>query len=183
MGDPRGGPGRVAGPSEFRDRSQDPRRSGTARWTLRKVRSGVEGPAGKSRMVLRTLGEDLDGSGDLRGRPGRFGGPSGKSRTVGGTLGEVRDGSGDPRGVRDKSWDPCEVQDGLKESRQGPGRVGGPSERSGTGWGTLGEVRDGSSYPCGGPGRVGRSSGRYGTVWGTLGEVCDGSEDPQGGLG
>ena len=40
-----------------------------------------------------------------------------------GTLGEVRDGSGDPP--------------------YNPGRVGGPSGRSGTGQGTIGEVRDG----------------------------------------
>ena len=36
-GNPRRGPGCVAGPSEFRDGSRDPRRSETARWTLRKV--------------------------------------------------------------------------------------------------------------------------------------------------
>ena len=45
----------------------------------------------------------------------------GRSRTGWGTLGEVRDGSEDPRG--------------------GPGRVGGPLERSGMGRGTLGKVR------------------------------------------
>ena len=44
-----------------------------------------------------------------------------------GTLGEVRDGARDPRG--------------------GAGRVGGHTERSGTGRGTLGEVLDGSEEP------------------------------------
>ena len=68
----------------------------------------------------------------------RSGGPSGKFGTVLGTLREVRDGSGDARG--------------------GTGRVGGLSEKSGTGCGTLGEdwetlreVRDGSGDPRGGP--------------------------------
>ena len=49
-------------------------------------------------------------------------------------LGEVRDGSGDPRRGRDGSTD----------TRGGLGRVGGPSRRSGTGQGTIGEVQDGS---------------------------------------
>ena len=56
-----------------------------------------------------------------------------------GTRGEVRDGSGD--------------------SRRCPGQVGGPSLRSGTGWGTLGEVRDRLRHP--------------------FGEVRDGSRDPR----
>ena len=49
------------------------------------------------------------------------------SGTCWGTNGEVRDGSGDPLG-------------GLE-------RVGGPSERSGTGLGTLEEVWDRSGEP------------------------------------
>ena len=49
-----------------------------------------------------------------------------------GTLSEVLDGSGDPRG--------------------GPGRVGGPSGRSVSGWGILEVVREGSEDPQGGPG-------------------------------
>ena len=35
------------------------------------------------------------------------------------------------------------VRDGSSDSRGGTERVEGPSERSGTGRGTLGEVRDG----------------------------------------
>ena len=49
-------------------------------------------------------------------------------------LGEILDGSGDPR--------------------VGPGRVGGTSERSGTGGGTLGEIREGSMDPLEGLGLV-----------------------------
>ena len=59
------------------------------------------------------------------------------------TLEEVRDGSGDPQG--------------------GPGRIGVPSVRSGTGRGTLGYVRDEFWDPLGGPGRVGGTQG--GTGW------------------
>ena len=70
-----------------------------------------------------------------------------------GTFGEIRDGSGDPRG--------------------GPVRVGGPSRRSGSDWGTRWEVRDGSGDPRGGPGRVGGLSRRSGTGQGTLWEVLD----------
>ena len=66
-----------------------------------------------------------------------------------GTYGEVWDGTGDPQG--------------------GPGRVGGPSKKSGTCQGTLGEVRDGSGDPRAGPGRVWEHLGRYGTGLGTLG--------------
>ena len=49
-----------------------------------------------------------------------------------GTIGEVRDGSGDHRG--------------------GPGQVGRPTGRFGTGQKTLGEIRDRSEDPRGGPG-------------------------------
>ena len=57
------------------------------------------------------------------------------------------------------------VLDGSWDTLGGPGRVGGPIGRSGTGRGTLGEVRNGSGMhlelqdesgePRGGPGRVG----------------------------
>ena len=40
-----------------------------------------------------------------------------------------------------------EFQDGSGEPCRGPGRVGGPSRRSGTGWETLGEARDGLGDP------------------------------------
>ena len=66
-----------------------------------------------------------------------------------GTLGEVWDGSLDPRG--------------------GPGRIGGPSSRSGTGRGTRWEVRDSSLDPRGGSQLVGGPSGRSGTGQGTIG--------------
>ena len=82
-----------------------------------------------------------------------------------------------------------------------PGRIGGPSGRSGTGRGTLKEVRDGSEDLWGGPGGVGEPRGglggvigrlgkfgmgrglygRSGTDRGTLGEVRDGSRDDRGG--
>ena len=59
------------------------------------------------------------------------------------------------------------VRDGSGDSRGGLGLVGGPSERSETGRGTLGEVRgtleevrNGSGDYRGGPGRVGGPSGR-----------------------
>ena len=70
-------------------------------------------PSGKSETGLWTLEEVRD----------VFGGPSGRSGTVRGTLGEVREGSADSRG--------------------GPERVVGPSEKSRMGWRTLGEDRDG----------------------------------------
>ena len=63
-----------------------------------------------------TLGEVRDGSGDLRGVPGR----------VKGTIGVVRARSG-------------ELRDGSGDSRKSSGQVGGPSRRFGTGRGTLGE--------------------------------------------
>ena len=47
------------------------------------------------------------------------------------------------------------VRDGLGDRWGGPGRVRGPSGRSGTGRKTFGEVRDRSEDPHGGPGRVG----------------------------
>ena len=59
-------------------------------------------------------------------------------------------------------WTLGEVQDGLGDPREGPGRVGGPLGMSRTYWGTLEEVRDGS---------------------GNLGDVRYVSGDSQGGLG
>ena len=44
-----------------------------------------------------------------------------------------------------------EVQVGLQDPLGGPGRVGGPTRRYGTGQGTHGEVQDGSGDPHGGP--------------------------------
>ena len=73
-----------------------------------------------------------------------------------------------------------EVPNGLKElrdvsqdSRRGPGRVGGPSRRSGTGRETLGMVRDGSGDTRGGLGRVAGLSGRSGMGRGTHKKVPD----------
>ena len=77
------------------------------------------------------------------------------------TLSEVRDGSGDPPGC--------------------PGWVRGPSERSGTGWGTLQEVQNRLGGPPEGLGLVGRPSRTSGTGWGTHLEVRDGSgNSPKG---
>ena len=69
-----------------------------------------------------------------------------------------------------------EVQDGTGDSREGPGRFGGPSNWS----------RTGRWDPRGGLGRVGGPSGRSmtgrgGSEW--VGEVWDRLGDPQGGLG
>ena len=57
-----------------------------------------------------------------------------------------------------------EVWDGSEEPRGGPGRFVGPSDRSGTGRGTLVEVRDGSGVPK----RFGAPSERSGMGRGTL---------------
>ena len=89
-----------------------------------------------------------------------------------GTLEEVRDGLGTFEEVRDGSWDPREVSGRVGESPGGFRRVGGPSKRSRTGRGTLGEVWYGLEDPRGGPVRVGGPSGRsemgrctLGVVW------------------
>ena len=66
LGDPRGGPGRVRGPTQ---------KFGTGR---------------------RTISEVWDGSGDPPGSQGRVGGPSRRSGTGREILGEVRDESVDP---------------------------------------------------------------------------------------
>ena len=46
------------------------------------------------------------------------------------------------------------VWDGSEHPLEGPGRVGTPAGRYGTGRDTLREVRDRSGHPDGGPGRV-----------------------------
>ena len=46
------------------------------------------------------------------------------------------------------------VRVGSGHTKFGPGHVGTPSGRSGTGWDTLRKVRDGSGLPPEGPGRV-----------------------------
>ena len=51
-------------------------------------------------------------------------------------------------------WKLGEVRDGSWDDRGGLGRVGGPSRKSGTGWGTIGVVRDGSGETPRGPGLV-----------------------------
>ena len=63
----------------------------------------------------------------------------------------------------------------IGEPLVGPGRVGGPTERSGTGWGTVREVQDGYRGPPGGKGQVGVQSRRTWTGDETLSEVRDGS--------
>ena len=78
------------------------------------------------------------------------------------TLGENRDGSGTLWAVCDVSGDP----------RGGPGRVGRPLRKSGTGQGTLPEVQDrlgslgevchGSGYPPRSPGMFGDPPGGRG---------------------
>ena len=60
-----------------------------------------------------------------------------------------------------------EVRDWLGDPRGGPGRVGGPTGRSGTGLRTYGEVRDELGDPWEGLGQVGGPSGRSGTGWWT----------------
>ena len=172
-GYPPGGSGRVGGPSvrivtvrrtrvEVREWSEDPREvPGRVGGTLREVRYGsgdlrggpgrVGGPSGRPRTGRGTLWEVLDASKDTRGGPEQDGGHSGRSGT-----GWERYGRG--RGTLAKD------QDGLGDTRRGPGQVGGtlgmcgrgwgdprgslgrvvgPSGRSGTGQGTLGESRDG----------------------------------------
>ena len=112
-GDPRGGSGRVGGPSW---------RFGTVRRTLGRSETGLV-TLQKFGTVRWTILEVRDEPGDPRGGPGRFVGPSGKSGTLRWTLTEVRDGSLDPQGSL--------------------GRFDGPSRRSGTVRWTLREVWDG----------------------------------------
>ena len=156
-------------------------------------------------MGRETVDEVQDGLGDPRGSPGRDGGPLGRSG-MGQTLGEVWDGFGGPSGrfmtgreslgaVRNVPVDPREclgrVGGPLEKSGSGwgdpwgdPGRVRRPrglrngSGRSGTGRGTIGVIRDGSGDHWGGPGRVGGPLGMFGTSWGNLGEIRDISGDP-----
>ena len=89
---------------------------GTGRGTHRGVRDGSVDPRGGPGRFVRPVGEDRDGSGDLRGclervgvfrhgsgnpprGPGRGWGPAGRPGTGRGSLGVVWDGPGDPRGV------------------------------------------------------------------------------------
>ena len=98
-----------------------------------------------------------------------------------GTLGEFQDGSGYLCGG------PGRVGKFSGRSETGWGMIGeirdgrGPSERSGTGQGTLKEVLNGSGETWGDLERVGGPSRRSGTGWGRLGEIRDGFEDPRGG--
>ena len=134
----------------------------------------------KSKTDWETLGEVQVGSGNPlggsekgRGPSGRFGTGHGILRDIwdgSGTLGEVLDGSEDPWGVLEEFLFPSEqVRDGLGDPSGGPGMVRGPSGRSGTGKGTLGEYRDGLGDTWRGPGRIKGLSGRFVKVWGTLG--------------
>ena len=178
-------------------------RSGTCRGTRGEVRDGLFDCRGGPGRVRNSQGD-----------PGRVGGPSGRSGTGRGNRCEVRGLSGDPREgprqfvgpsrwcrmvcstigkVRDVSGDRQGGPGGLFNHWGGPGRVGEPSGRFGTGRRTLGEVWDGSEHPLGGPGRVVGPLGRSGTGRRTLGvvrngswtleEVRDGTVDPQGGPG
>ena len=154
-GDPHAGPGRVERYSQ---------RSGMGHGTLREVWDGTW-----------TLPDIRDGSRDPpegpghvgrpRGGPGQVGGPSCRFGTGQGNLPEVWDGSRDPRGGLVRVEAPREGSGWFGDPPGGPRWVGGPSRRSGTGWGTLPvvqdgsgnllEVRDGPEHPQGGPGRVG----------------------------
>ena len=118
-------------------------------------------------MGRGSLGEVWDGLGDPLGEPGHAGDPQVGLRLVGGPfwrsgtsrviLGQVRNESVDPPGGTGQVWIPCSkfgwvgghgvVRDRLVDPRGDPGRFLGPSGRSGTGRGTLGEVRDGSGEP------------------------------------
>ena len=106
-------------------------------------------------MVQGTLGEFQVVSGDTRGGPRRVEGRSGRSGTGRGNLGEVLDRSGTINEIEDLSGNLGEVQDGSRDPRGGPGSVGGPSGRSGTGRGTQREVREASGNPRGGLARFG----------------------------
>ena len=81
-------------------------------------------------------------------------------------LGEVRDGSEDARGCLGR----------VGELSGGPGRVGGPTRRYGTGQGTHLKVWDGLTDPPEGPGRVGGLTKRSETGWWTIPQVRDGSK-------
>ena len=130
------------------------------------------GPSGRSWMSQRTLSR------------------SGTSRE---TNGEVRDGSGDPLGSLGQVGVRRRGPERIAVPRGSTRRSGGPPERSGTSWETLGEVRVGTCYPRAGsgrvedppkgPGRVRGPSERSGTCRGTLGEVQDVSGDTRRGLG
>ena len=73
-----------------------------------------------------------------------------KSVTSRGTLGEFLGTRGEvwgtlvecPAQVGTGRWTLGKVRDGSGDPRKGPRRVGGPTGRSGTGRGILGEVRE-----------------------------------------
>ena len=88
-GDPRGGPGRVEGPSGS---------SGTGRGTLGEVWDGSRDPRGVPEMGRGTLGEVRDGSVDPQKSLGRVAGPSLKSGTGRETFIQFQDRPGDPWG-------------------------------------------------------------------------------------
>ena len=73
-----------------------------------------------------------------------------------------------------------EVRDRSGETLGGPGRVGGPSRRSGTGRGTLSKVWDRLGDPPRGLRRARELSRRSGTGRVTLTEVRNRLEDPPG---
>ena len=136
----------------------------------------------RSGTDLGIHGEVKDVSEDARGGPGRVVGTSGRCGMGRGTLEAVRDGlwenpgrSGTGRGTHP------EVRDGPADSRRGPGRVGGATQRSGMRRRTLGVVRDRSGDPPEFPGRDGEPSGRCEMGWRTLEEVRNGTADPRGG--
>ena len=89
------------------------------------------------------ISEVRDGSADPRGGPGRVEALLGWSGTGRGTLEKVWDGLGNLGKSRTVRSTIREVQDGSRDPRKGPGQVGGPFTRSGTGRGTLEKVRDG----------------------------------------
>ena len=63
------------------------------------------------------------------------------------TLGDVQDESVDLGEVRDRLGTLGEVWDGLRDPREGLGRIEGPTGRSETGRGTIWEVGDGLGAP------------------------------------
>ena len=116
---------------------------------------------------------------DLRRDPGRVGGPLGRSGTDCGKLWVVQNGSRDHRGGPGGFEGPSGRSGMSWETHpKVTGREVGPSRRSRTGCGTLGEVEDGSGDPRKGPGLVSGPSRRSGTGRGTFEEVRDGLEEP-----
>ena len=160
-------------------------RSDMNRGTLRKVQDGwgtprggpgrVRGPSRRSGKGCSTLGEVRDGSGYPQGGPVRVGEHSRIFGTGRGTLVEARNGLGDLLGGLGQVVGLSGMSETSRWTLGGPGRVGGPSlksgrvgdpqgffrhfrglsERSGRGRGTQRDFLDESGDPWGGPGRVG----------------------------